>query len=247
VVDSTAPTVTPVLVGTLGSGGWYTSDVELSWQIADPESAITSSAGCDAELIDYDSAGITFTCEAISEGGTTAVEATIRRDATAPIVDIVSPAEGAEYFAGEAVTVAWTASDALSGLAAPSDASAPDGAFLDTSIAGSFSFAVTATDAAGNATTAIHSYRVLSATEGAASLTDLVNALGLSKGRTRALTATLEGAMDSLDRGSLASAIGQLGAFVGQVEALRGKTLPDGAADGLVEAANRLIESIGTP
>ena len=40
--------ITPTVSGTLGSNGWYVSDVSVSWDVQDPESEVTSRAGCDA-------------------------------------------------------------------------------------------------------------------------------------------------------------------------------------------------------
>ncbi len=52
VVDGTAPVITPNISGTLGSGGWYTSDVSVSWDVEDPETGISSSTGCSASNSD---------------------------------------------------------------------------------------------------------------------------------------------------------------------------------------------------
>ncbi|MDP6070128.1 MAG: choice-of-anchor Q domain-containing protein [SAR202 cluster bacterium] len=39
--DTTAPTITPTVTGTLGANGWHTSNGTISWQVNDPESHIT--------------------------------------------------------------------------------------------------------------------------------------------------------------------------------------------------------------
>ncbi|MCO5176876.1 MAG: right-handed parallel beta-helix repeat-containing protein [Thermomicrobiales bacterium] len=40
--DTTAPTITPTISGTLGESGWYTSDVDVSWSVVDAESTVSS-------------------------------------------------------------------------------------------------------------------------------------------------------------------------------------------------------------
>ena len=69
--DPTPPVVTPVLFGTLGTNGWYTTNVTINWTVVDPESVILSTTGCDATTLTSDTTGKTFTCSATSDGGTT--------------------------------------------------------------------------------------------------------------------------------------------------------------------------------
>jgi len=66
--DPTPPVVTPVIVGTLGSNGWYTSNVTVNWKVEDPESLILSSTGCGATTLTTDTAGTKLTCTATSDG-----------------------------------------------------------------------------------------------------------------------------------------------------------------------------------
>src|SRR4051812_47252815 len=40
--DLSLPSVTPVIDGTLGDNGWYTSDVQVSWDVADAQSPVSS-------------------------------------------------------------------------------------------------------------------------------------------------------------------------------------------------------------
>jgi hypothetical protein len=90
--DETAPTITPVVAGTLGEDGWYTSDVEVAWTVDEPESAPTlATDGCDATTIDADTGATTLSCEAESGGGESTASLTIKRDATAPTITIDAP------------------------------------------------------------------------------------------------------------------------------------------------------------
>ncbi len=56
----------------------------VTWNVADPDSPIEPPASCETAVIDADTAGRTLTCTARSLGGTTSVDVTVKRDATAP-------------------------------------------------------------------------------------------------------------------------------------------------------------------
>jgi hypothetical protein len=127
VVDSTAPSITPVITGTLHSSGWYTSDVTVAWTVIDNESAISSSSGCGSTTITADTTGTTLTCSATSAGGTSSQSVTIKRDASAPSVAYTSAAPsvvgGGPNTAGwykSAVVATFTATDLFSGFGASS-------------------------------------------------------------------------------------------------------------------------------
>jgi|RhiMetdeSRZDD1v2_1073273.scaffolds.fasta_scaffold20161_3 hypothetical protein len=82
--DTTPPVISPQISGTLGTGGWYTSDVRVSWSVGEPESSISSSSGCEPRVITTDTRGVIITCTATSAGGTSSASVTVRRDAAAP-------------------------------------------------------------------------------------------------------------------------------------------------------------------
>ena len=83
--------------GTLGSNGWYTSDVlgELDGrgQRVDGQ---RRSTGCGAQSVTCDTSGTTFTCQATSEGGTNSQSVTVKRDATEPTLTFGSGQSGGE-------------------------------------------------------------------------------------------------------------------------------------------------------
>jgi hypothetical protein len=83
--DITPPVVNATIHGVAGANGWYRSDVTVSWQVTDPESAVTT-MGCDTRIVTTDTQGVTFTCSAESGGGVTTEVVTIKRDATLPIL-----------------------------------------------------------------------------------------------------------------------------------------------------------------
>jgi hypothetical protein len=147
-LDSTAPVITPGINGTLGANGWYTGNVNVSWTVTDPDSAISFQAGCDPTTISTDGASLPVTCTATSDGGTSYRTVTIARDATPPSI-ATSPnlSVAATGAAGATVNYApASAADATSGLA--STACAP--ATLSTFAIGTTMVTCTASDLAGN-------------------------------------------------------------------------------------------------
>jgi hypothetical protein len=157
--DPTAPEITPNVTGTHGTNGWYTSTVSVTWSVTDPESTIESQSGCDAATVDVDTAGTTFTCTATSAGGTSAESVTVKRDATGPVVAIATPIDGGAYQQNATVLSDYACSDVTAGLDTCIGPVA-SGDAIDTATSGVMSFAVTATDAAGNASTITHNYSV---------------------------------------------------------------------------------------
>ncbi len=114
--DPTPPVVSPTVSGTLGNNGWYTSDVQVSWAVTDPETPF-STTNCETTMINSDTAGTTLTCTATSEGGTTSESVTIRRDTTPPTVSInISPEANAHGWHNSDVTVEFIGHDSTSGI-----------------------------------------------------------------------------------------------------------------------------------
>jgi hypothetical protein len=144
--DTTPPSITPNIVGTLGDNGWYTSNVTVSWTVTDPDSAVSSTSGCGTTVISTDTTGTTLTCQATSAGGTDSESVTIKRDATAPTGVATTLARGADHNGWYNASVGWstTGTDATSGIDSCSSGtySGPDGTGLTVS--------GTCTDEAGN-------------------------------------------------------------------------------------------------
>jgi hypothetical protein len=112
---ATPPVVTPRVDGPHAADGWYTGDVTVSWDVADPETGVDASSGCEPVTLTEDTAGTTFTCRATSSGGTTTQSVTIRRDTTPPAVvpHVSGPLGTNGWYVGD-VTVSWDVSDSLS-------------------------------------------------------------------------------------------------------------------------------------
>lgn len=157
--DTTPPRIEPVVVGTAGKDGWYRSDVNVSWQIIDPESAITIKDGCEPNRVIRDTYGVTFDCSAESVGGTSSRSVTIKRDAQAPFVGILSPMSFIRYSRNSRWPALYGCLDLLSGIDGCSG-TVPSGSVFDTSTAGAKTFSVTARDKAGNTRTVNVEYRV---------------------------------------------------------------------------------------
>lgn len=116
--DTTPPVITPTVTG-LQSGGWYTSNVTISWTVADPESAFTST-GCATQSVTSDTSGTTFTCSATSEGGTSTQSVTVKRDTTGPAIASVTADTSILWPANNkmrAITLSVSATDAGAGMA----------------------------------------------------------------------------------------------------------------------------------
>jgi hypothetical protein len=152
--DTTPPEVTPVQYGTLGTNGWYVTNVTINWVVQDPESPIRESNGCGAHTLVADTVGTSFTCYARSDGGETQKTVTIRRDATPPTVTAVparSPDANGWY--RSALTVTFSGSDATSAIASCTQATYAGPDSSNTSVSG------TCRDNAGNQSAASYALK----------------------------------------------------------------------------------------
>ena len=124
-IDRSAPLVSPVISGTAGNGGWYTSDVQVSWAINELPASIISSNGCGTTTVVADTAGAFFTCTVVSGGGTASSSVSVKRDATPPVLSFgtATPTANVNGWNKTNVSVPFTRSDALSGLASTSTTS----------------------------------------------------------------------------------------------------------------------------
>ena len=126
--DPTPPVVTPVITGTLGTNGWYTTNVTVNWSIVDPESIILSTNGCNAVTFTTNTTGTSLTCTAESDGGTTTVSKPLKIDKTAPTATATAsrPADANGWYRAP-LTVGFTAVDGTSGLQSCSPAASYGG------------------------------------------------------------------------------------------------------------------------
>ena len=98
-----------MITGTLGSNGWYTSDVSVTWTVNDNGSALTNTTGCGTQTVttDNNAPGVTLHCSASNAGGTTTDDVVIKRDATKPTVTYSS--HPASYTVDQTVNITCTA------------------------------------------------------------------------------------------------------------------------------------------
>jgi hypothetical protein len=142
-------TITPVCNGAGCSGGWYTVDVTVAFQLSG--SGFTIKQGCGTSSVNSDTAGATFDCLVDTGGGNIVGRSvTVKRDATPPAVTGSSAARApdANGWYNHAVGIGFSGSDNLSGIASCTAVtySGPDN--------GSASVAGTCTDNAGNTSAA---------------------------------------------------------------------------------------------
>ena len=75
-------------------------------------------------------------------------------------------------------------------------------------------------------------------------LIESVESMDLPKGTEGSLTSKLDNGLSALGKGNYTAAINKLGAFINQVEALRGKKLTDEQADELIRAGLKAVDAI---
>ena len=161
-LDTTPPQIIPFVDGTQAPNGWYTSDVTINWWVDDAEGPATPGAGCAQTTLTTDTStgGVTFTCTATSEGGTSTSSVSILRDARPPFVWVARP-ESTLYRLNSTDVASLSCSDSGSGLAS-CVATGPAGTPFDTSTPGEHTFTVTATDHVGHTTVVNRTYWVSS-------------------------------------------------------------------------------------
>jgi hypothetical protein len=222
VYDPTPPLIVPAVAGTLGTNGWYTSDVLVTFAVSDPESAFTTT-GCVATTVDADTTGTTVPCSATSAGGTATADVSVERDATAPTIAFAGNA--GTYGILDTITITCTADDATSGIATttcPAVASGPALSFPT----GTNTFTASATDNAGNAGSATTSFTIVVT---AADLCTLVGQYVTGPGEA--------GVENSL---CVKISKGNTRPFENEVNAQRGKRLTSAQADQLIYLAKLL-------
>ncbi|WP_210479605.1 OmpL47-type beta-barrel domain-containing protein [Naasia sp. SYSU D00948] len=141
-IDTTAPQVSASVTGTPNEAGWYNEDVTVTYSATDALSGVTTTS---APTVLTEGADRSATGEATDAAGNTgrATVSGIDIDRTAPVL---KGTFAAGWHTGD-VTVSWTCTDALSGVAAgPSDT-------LVSGEGANLSSTATCVDVAGNAAT----------------------------------------------------------------------------------------------
>jgi hypothetical protein len=118
VTDTTPPVITKTISGTVGSNGWYRSNVTVTWTVTDPESAVVIDSGCGTQNFTSDTAGATSSCSAHSAGGSASDSVSFKIDKTAPVITDLGPTtspNGNGWYKTDVVN-RFQAADGLSGL-----------------------------------------------------------------------------------------------------------------------------------
>ena len=160
IIDPSAPVISSTLNPATpdGNNGWYRSDVSLTWTISEPQSPNSlQTTGCVDQAITADQADDRLTPARRPAPVDRPREQTItvKRDATAPTVTLIGGPSGDYYFGSVPAAPTCAAVDSLSGLAGACVVSGGG------TTVGTHEYTATATDNAGNTTTATQPYRVL--------------------------------------------------------------------------------------
>ena len=115
--DTTPPIVTPVVTGTLGANGWYTSDVTRHLDGRGRRIGHRHGAVSAVFTDDRFDARRYATCYAASWGGETFREVQIKRDTVPPTATFNEPQDGTRYSFGQVVPLGLDCADAMSGIA----------------------------------------------------------------------------------------------------------------------------------
>jgi hypothetical protein len=193
----------------------------------------------------------TFAADTLPDGGVASKEVFL--DTTAPAITIASPApEGVVFDTDDLSSIAWTATDAGSGVATESvtfdGAASSQGAVLDMFLLdpGTHTIVVQAADRLGNASSSTRLFKVQAT---AASLVSNV-ARACSEGLIdetlcNALLVKVEHAARKHDDGDHAVEQNMLGAWINQLEAQRGKKVDVATASRFIAFASDLIARNG--
>ncbi len=162
--DTTAPSVECGAA----DGQWHASDVSINCTASDAASGLLNASDASFALVTNVPANTEDAnaatngrqvCDAAGNCATAGPVAGNKVDKKAPDIQIASPAQGASYAVGQQAAADYDCADAGSGVAACAGTVA-SGSLIDTSSPGTKTFNVTATDAAGNASSRSVTYTV---------------------------------------------------------------------------------------
>lgn len=118
--DTTPPQLNNTVTGLLGDNDWYRSDIAVRWSVVDPETAVTSMAGCQSLDVTNDTYEVYASCIARSLGGESTSFIRLKRDATPPTITAsMATAPNAAGWHRANVHVNYQCGDGMSGLSQP--------------------------------------------------------------------------------------------------------------------------------
>lgn len=217
--------------------GWNNTDVQVSFAVADAESGIASSSGCDPTTLTQEGAAIPVVCSATNGAGlANSVQIAVNIDKTAPTLsapgNITVDATGPT---GANVSYNVGATDLLSGVQSI-DCTVPSGSLFPI---GTTSVFCTATDRAGNPAVASFDVMVRSAAQQTQNLIDQVSS---DPNLKSSLANTLNKALSNP-----ATACKNLDKFIDTVRKSSGKQIPADQAAQLIQSAMNTKATMGCP
>jgi hypothetical protein len=143
------------------ANGWNNGNVSFGYTASDATSGVATAVPASPVVVTGEGPALTGSVTVTDHAGNGESYATptVRIDRTAPTVNIVTPSNGSSYLLDAQLLASYSCSDWLSGVASCAGPVANGGA-VDTSTAGAFSFAVNATDQAGNSASRSNSYSI---------------------------------------------------------------------------------------
>ncbi len=158
-IDKTSPTIISQSLPQPNAYNWNNTDTTVSFAAVDSLSGIASVT--DPQTITIEGKDQIIAGEALDLAGNTAsVFVTLNIDKTLPEVIITTPQDQAKYLLNEHVLASWQVTDTLSEITL-TEATTPSGQAIDTSLAGSKAFNVSAKDKSGNQKNQSITYKVV--------------------------------------------------------------------------------------
>jgi len=158
--DTTPPVVVGAPDRAPNPNGWYNAQVTLHWTATDPDNPASSLSSTPDTIVNTQGASQTITSGQVCDQARNCAtgQATVSIDTTGPTVTINGVIEGRKYLMSAPPSPTCVASDALSGLTGACRITVVGG---NANHVGAFTATATATDKAGNTTTAISRYKVI--------------------------------------------------------------------------------------
>lgn len=151
--DATEPTITSSASANgnpYTAGSWTNQNVIVTFVCSDTGSGLGSVTSPVTKSGEGASQAANGTCTDIAGNISSSSFTGINIDKTAPVISVTSPSAGATYLLNQSVSASYGCTDALSGVATCSGATA-NGVPINTSSVGAKTFVVNSTDNAGNA------------------------------------------------------------------------------------------------
>jgi len=149
-IDGTGPSDSPLVSGSVGDNGWYTSDVSLAWNWSDAASGIDSPTCTTGGSTSGEGAALTIDGSCKDKAGNSSSDSkSFKVDKTKPTISAAAtaPPNGTNGWYTSNVTVHFTCADSVSGI--PSGG-CPANQTLSTESSSVSSTAETVNDNAGN-------------------------------------------------------------------------------------------------